>query len=266
MALEKILEEIVSEVLSSPKFKGICPEVVQRTAEEVLRRKEASKKDLTKTVKRKLHQIYGAFLSHQTYTKAQHLILSLERGAELKEVSRSLLSLHTSTAERLPYYEQFYRDLFAVTGVPKTLLDLACGFNPFSLPFAFLKEPLKYFAYDIDSRLVGLINSFFRLLGYEPLAETRDILLHPPRQPADLALAMKLLPTLEQQRKGSGVEVLQSLRASYIGVTFSTQSLCGKGKGMRKYYSETYGKLLRDQFQVVSEQHYPTELLIVIKR
>ncbi len=266
MAPEKIVEEIVSEVLCSPKFRGLCPEAVQRIAQEILHRKSAPPKDLIKAVKRKLHQIYGAFLSHQTYTQAQHLILSLEKGANLKEVSRSLLSLHTSTAERLPYYEQFYKDLFAVTGVPKALLDLACGFNPFSLPFTPLKEPLKYFAYDIDSQLIGLINSFFQLLGYEPLARVQDILSHPPQQPANLALMMKLLPTLEHQRKGSGIEVLQSLQADYIVVTFSTRSLCGRGKGMRQHYSETYGRLLRNQFQVVLEQHYPTELMMIIKR
>ncbi len=99
----------------------------------------------------------------------------------VKEVCEKLLQSHVSTRERLPYLKTFYERLFGVTGRPNSILDLACGMNPFAFPWMGLSLSVSYHAYDIHRPRVALINQYFCLQGLRPLAEVRDVLVDPPR-------------------------------------------------------------------------------------
>ena len=53
---------------------------------------------------------------------------------ELKSACRDILTLHSSTRERLPILDRFYRAVFEITGQPASILDLGCGLNPLACP------------------------------------------------------------------------------------------------------------------------------------
>ena len=76
----------------------------------------------------------------------------------------------------------FTENIFSACGRPGSILDLACGFNPFAIPWMGLPLATEYHAYDIHTPRVKLINQFLRLEKRPPLGEVRDILIDPPNR------------------------------------------------------------------------------------
>ncbi|MBK6680419.1 MAG: hypothetical protein IPG53_10515 [Ignavibacteriales bacterium] len=68
-------------------------------------------KEIEKNVRKKLHQIYGAYQN----SNINYKLLSISGGESgVDEVLKS----HVSTAERMGFYEEFYRKIFDVFGEP----------------------------------------------------------------------------------------------------------------------------------------------------
>ncbi len=70
---------------------------------------------------------------------------------------RDLLKLTKSTKERYLFYDKLYRHI--ETKFPNSLeniMDLACGFNPFSIIFM-KKYPKHYVAIDIEDRVIEIL-------------------------------------------------------------------------------------------------------------
>ena len=49
---------------------------------------------------------------------------------------------------------------------------------------------------------------------------------------------MKLLPVLEQQKKGAGIRLLAAVPAHWRVVTFPLRTLGGRSVGMERHYSD----------------------------
>ena len=161
-------------------------------------------------------------------------------------ICAELLKTHASTRERLAYQSEFYAAIFAVTGMPKTILDLACGLNP--LAFAWMGLPLttQYHAYDLHQPRVELINHYFKLQGLAQLAEHGDILVHPPQIQAEVAFFFKEAHRFEQRRRGCNREFWLALNVNWLVVTLPASSLTGRhdlAVGHRKLVSETLAGL-----------------------
>src|SRR5207249_1798337 len=67
---------------------------------------------------------------------------------------RALMGAHASTRERAGIVDHFYEQVFAITGPPRTVLDVACGLGPVALPWMGLPPEAMYVACDVDSRIV----------------------------------------------------------------------------------------------------------------
>jgi 16S rRNA (guanine(1405)-N(7))-methyltransferase len=218
-----------------------------------------SDKEILKAAKRKLHQVYAAYLTPKAAARLSQLATGSQ---EPRDACREALSLHTSTTERLPILEELYGHIFAVTGVPKQVLDLACGLHPFGLPWMGLPESSAYLAMDIDCELMALLGRFF---PNQLVAECRDILVRPPQEPADVAFLLKAVPVLEQQERGASLKLLRSLRTDYAVVSFPVRSLGGRGKGMEEHYGAMAEELigaLRTDAEVL---RYPSEIFYIVK-
>src|SRR3989344_6671630 len=118
-----------------------------------LNQKSADYKKIIKFVRAELRHEYGLFRINQN--SLMILLKQLESNPCSKDILSQILKLHSSTRERLPYYEQLYQQLFSKTN-PKTILDLGCGLNPFSLPLMNLKYP-TYYAYDLSKTEIAAI-------------------------------------------------------------------------------------------------------------
>ena len=246
-------------MIQGAKYSMIHPPLVARVYEE---EKARGAKDCEKATKTRLHQMFGAYVQGNAHKKAAALL-----GQPV-----SILSLHASTKERLPHYPQFYE--FLTTHAPniQTIMDLGCGFNPFSL--SFLPESVctslkAYYAYDIDTRTRDLLNQFFAQQNLPQTAACADLAVETPVEKADLALLCKLVPVLEMQRPGRGFELARQLDTKFLAITYPTKSLGGREKGMGKNYAaqfeNAYASGALGDFELLASAQIGNELVYILK-
>lgn len=257
-------EELVTKILSSKKYKYIHPEVIKNIY-EVERKKFKNKKDILKAIKRRLHQIYGSFLKPYEYKKIGGY-LELISENNLKNICNEILKIHISTKERLIFYEDLYRKIFEITGKPKSILDIACGLNPFSIPFMNINKKITYFAYDIDVYLINLVNKFFERINLPPLGICQDVIFNPPYDYTDLCFIFKFLPIIEKIKRNYIWDFLRNLNSKFIILSFPSRSLTGKEKGMLDHYEKFYLKNIKEVFKVLGKFSFENEVFIIIEK
>jgi 16S rRNA (guanine(1405)-N(7))-methyltransferase len=259
------LDEIVSAVAAAKKYRFVCRDTLYRIAERELANYH-NIKAATKATKRRLHQVYGAFEQDWDYDTAyQQLEEAYQQGtgSEIKAACRHVMELHSSTRERLPILDRFYQDIFEVTGQPSSILDAGCGLNPLALPWMDLPAGARYLALDIDAARVDFLNRYLSLAGYEPLARCQDVLSHPPADRADVALLLKMSPTLERQGTGATLRLIEQLDAHHIVVSYAVKSLGGREKGMLETYEQHFRELVSDRDWSIEKLVFETELVLI---
>jgi len=182
-------------------------------------------------VRKKLHNIVAPYLGDPDFDAAAAM-LDEAFAAGSVEAQRAacaqILAEHASTRERQPILEEFYPRLWAQTGQPRVILDLACALHPFSFPWMGLPADTRYYAYDIHAPRLELINHFFGLLGLPRLAIQQDILVDPPQVEADVAFFFKEAHRFEQRQRGSSRKMLCAVPARWLLVSLPTSSLNGR--------------------------------------
>lgn len=262
------IAEIVRAVLTAKKYRSVCPDTVRRIAGHELVR-HGNVKVALKETKSRLHQICRSFERAIDYNKMyRRLEIAYGIGAEsaIETACQDILHLHSSTRERLPILDEFYVEIWALTGLPRTLLDLGCGLNPLALPWMHLPPGARFLAFDIDALRIVFLNRFFALAGLPPLASWQDIVCHPPETKADVALLLKTSPTLERQEKNSTLRLLQALKTPFVVVSFSVKSLGGREKGMAAHYEREFLSMVENEPWQVRKLAFETELVFVVTR
>ncbi|MBN1639887.1 MAG: Rmt family 16S rRNA (guanine(1405)-N(7))-methyltransferase [Anaerolineae bacterium] len=262
------VEQVVTSVLASRKYRRVCPETVRRIAAEEWSARGALK-SAVKATKARLHQAWGAYETPVDYVRAYddlYAAYTHGRDDEVRIACRRLLSLHASTRERLPLLEGFYARIHAHTGVPLAVLDLACGLNPLTLPWMGLPAGASYHAYDIDVERVGFLARFLQVPGVSGEAHLQDVICTPPTQRADLALLLKSAPCLEQQRRGSTLAVLDALDVAHVVVSYPVRSLGRREKGMLAHYAHAFSQLCAERTWRVARLDFETELVFVVDK
>jgi 16S rRNA (guanine(1405)-N(7))-methyltransferase len=259
---------VAAAVLQSRRYRWLAPEVVSRLAGVELAR-SASEADAVKRTKRRLHQIFGAYVSDLRPEAALAALTSAHRAgglAAMERVCASVLQQHASTRERLPVLGTFYPEIFAATGTPGVLLDLACGLSPVAWPWMQLPVSTHYVAYDIDRRITQLVDGFLALCGVPHSAGLLDLAARTPEQSGDVALLLKLVPCLERQAPGSSRRLLAELDVHHVVVSFPTRSLGGTGKGMVAQYRNVLAALVDGLPWRAFELRTQPELVFVLSR
>jgi 16S rRNA (guanine(1405)-N(7))-methyltransferase len=265
-----LLGSVVAGVSSSKKYRTICPDTIRRVAaRELAAAPHGNLKAAVKATKRRLHQVYGAFEQGFDLDLAyRQLQAACQAGLEsdIRAACRQILAQHSSTRERLPILDRFYPAVFAVTGRPASILDLGCGLNPLASPWMGLPAGARYVALDIDAARVEFLSRSLALFGLQPLARCQDILVQPPSDPADLALLLKMSPSLERQELGATLRMLEQIQAPWIAVSFAVKSLGGREKGMTDHYRHQFQQWLAARPWPIHEFFFDTELLFLIHR
>jgi 16S rRNA (guanine(1405)-N(7))-methyltransferase len=174
------------------------------------------------------------------------------------------MNAHASARERLPFLAPFYQRIFAQLGPVRRVLDLGCGLNPLAIPWMPLAADAVYHAYDVHGDLVQFLAAALPLLGVAGTARLSDLAQDVIDQPADLALLLKLLPTLEQLDRTAGDRLLTRLNAQHMVVSFPIRSLGGREKGMRTTYETRFRHMIADRPWQVERLEFPTELVFVV--
>lgn len=262
---------VTARVLASRRYRHVDAALVERLAAEETP-KSRNLADAEKRTKRRLHQIFGAYTGQPDYAR---LLLDLsdawqgEPDQMARTACQAAMAVHASTRERLMILDEFYDRIFGITGVPATIVDIACGLNPLAVPWMRLPDDAYYVAYDIDSQMLAFVDGALALFGVTHHVEPRDIVSDPPGDVCDLALVLKSVPCLDQQDASAPARILRTIRARQIVVSFPTRSLGGRGKGMARTYRTRFETLLADLgdgFQVVGEVEMENELMFVVTR
>lgn len=261
------LEQLMTDVSRSSKYRDICPELISLIGAQELE-KRRNVKEAIKATKNKLHQVGGAYLdgrdNRADWLAKLQQALDLGQPDQLKNSCQHIMGYHASTRERLPILEEFYATLFAQLPPIHSILDIACGLNPLSLPWMPLPQPPTYYAYDIYQNMMHFLTAYFELMHIEGDSQARDVIQSCPARPVDLALVLKVLPCLEQLDKQAAQRLLHTINARHIVVSYPIQSLGGKSKGMASYYEEHFKRLIETDNWQVRKLEFATELVFLI--
>jgi 16S rRNA (guanine(1405)-N(7))-methyltransferase len=296
-------EAVAAEVLRSRRYRWVDPALVARLAATSLPGARNAA-DAVKRTKRRLHQVSGAYvldvdpraaLAQLRGTRSQTNEGTDERtdegssertdegsdkgssgevaggagagDAARRAVTLAILAGHASTRERLPVLDRFYGEVFAHTGLPHVVLDVACGLNPLTWPWMGLPSSTTYLAFDVDRRLVDLVDGYLDLCAVPHVATLQDVAAAPPTQRADVGFVLKTAPCLEQQAPGSTRRLLDALDVSFVVLSYPTRSLGGVGKGMVAHYrAQLDAAIAGADWALAATIPFPAETVYVLSR
>jgi len=265
---ELTLSNIIDGITHSPKYAQIAPEVISRLAEQELpRHKKLS--TAIKAARTKLHQAAGAYLDSSIIYAQITKELELIHDDDVESLiiwAYKTMRLHASTEERLSDLEDFYRLALGSILQPDSILDLACGFNPLSLPYQPGFPNTIYLACDIVLPMLDLINAFLKKINNPGYAFACDLAVNIPDPSADLALLMKTIPLLDQLNRQIVPRLLNGLKTDVILASFPLKSLGGYDKGMLNTYRSRMAELTDNSRFEVEEFAFHNEIAFLLRR
>ncbi len=268
------LDELVSEIQSSPKYRAIAPDLVRRIASQELGKGRAVKETI-KAVRARLHQVGSAY---------QEGGLDLERWRRdladlphdpadpgLRSWCVSIMRQHASTRERLLILENFFYTALAGIAPVTSLLDLACGLNPLALSWLPLQPGAPYYGCEIYPELVEFLNLYLAHVGQPGKVDVVDLVGWAGGgkgydSPVQLALLLKTLPCLEQVEKGISLRLLDAIPAEYVLVSFPARSLGGHAKGMPRNYEANFRELVSARPWTLERFEFQSELAFLVRK
>ncbi len=261
------LDALVETVLSSAKYRAVAPALIRTIGAQELR-KRRNQKEAVKATKNKLHQTVGAYWQGEpAYDEWLTLLTAAAADpAQLRTVCQTILRHHASTRERLPLLPVFYTTIFAGLPPIHTVLDLACGLNPLTIPWMPLAEDVVYHACDIAHDQAAFLQRTLPLLGMQGSATVCNLVEAIPTTKADVVLLLKTLPCLEQVDPTIGARLLTTIDAPVLIVSFPGQSLGGRHKGMTTTYPAHLQTLLQHSSWQVTPFPFATELVFRLVR
>ena len=274
--VDERIDELVAAVRASAKYGAISPDLIRRVGLRELATRRGQK-DAIKATKNKLHQVAGAFLdARPPYVAWLELLRNSvapepdathsTRSSTLQAACLAIMRHHASTRERLPILAPLYRAVFERLPPVTSVLDLACGLNPLAAPWMPLAPGARYYACDLYADLAEFLNGFFALAAIDGRAWACELLSAPPEQPADLALVLKALPTLDQLAKDAGRALLRQINARHLLVSFPARSLGGRDKQMAEHYEARFTAMASEEGWQVERFAYPSELAFLVTK
>jgi 16S rRNA (guanine(1405)-N(7))-methyltransferase len=259
----------ITEVRKSRKYHDL--DLPDATLQDLIGQelgRHKSERQALQAARERLHNLVAPYLGDPDYPAALLQLDSAFASSDpqaVQVICTELLNTHASTKERQAYLGEFYAAIFAVTGQPQIILDLACGLNPLAFPWMGLPLTTQYHAYDLHQPRVELINHYFKLQGLAELAVHGDILVNPPKMKADAAFFFKEAHRFEQRRRGCNRDFWLALNVNWLVVTLPASSLTGRhdlAAGHRKLVVETLAGL---DWSVI-EQQVGNELIFCINK
>ena len=192
--------------------------------------------------KKELRDLDEGFLSR---------LLKIYKKEDFKKVRRDLRRVY-GMFKKLKYKRdgRAYDMIFEITGKPKSVLDLGCGYSP--LYFSF--KDIKYYYADIGHDYIKDKGFIFDLLNddYNKLPEV------------DVVFLFKVLESLEFFKRNISKEVISRLKAKYIVVSFDKKSL--SGGEIKKKGRIWFRIMLRELKLNYKTLDYENEIFFVIKK
>ncbi len=262
MTKSEVVARIVDSILRSGKYSNVYRGTITRIA-GMMADRYGKEKEIEKNVKRKLHQMYGAYFGDG--------VKGLGEKGWSNERIQFILRSHISTSERMEFYQEFYDKIFAELGPADKkfkIYDAACGYNPFSA--GIFKERIDlYRCSDIDVVLNDALNNFFTASGLDNFkSENRDLLSEPLNASEyDAVFLFKTLSCIERQERGSARKILdQALSAANVVVSFPLKSIGGREKGMEENYTAFLDDITSGEVNGKITLRFPNEIVFILQK
>ncbi len=255
-----------------------------KSFEDIERAKELKK--LIKEVRAVIRRQYGLFQT-KDIIKAPGLLQDLDKALKkiakenkaenlfddqkVQKIHMELLKIHVSTKERLPFYSKFFQDIFAVTGRPKSILDIACGFNPLAIQYM-NHTPERYTATELNKKDTAIITSYFTTLQkvdqYKKLKlktiqcdleKKEDV--NKLRGNFDVCFALKIFDLLENK---TSEYIVKKITCKWLIASFSTKTITKAP--MRFKRRASFQKMLRRLGFEYTTITFSNEIAYVIKK
>lgn len=265
----KDIQAVSQMIQKKSKYSQIDARFVEHLAQNELE-KGRSVKDAVKAVASKLHQVAGAyFVRPPLYELLHKQIRNLPAEMDSPETQafcREVMASHSSTRERLPILERFFSETLETIAPVSSILDLACGMNPLALPWMPVRENVSYYGCDIYTDLVDLLTVFSKHFGIQSDFSVCNLIDMTFKHTAKVAFLLKTLPCLEQLEKGIEAELLETIPADFLLISYPIRSLGGRSKGMRKNYEQQFWELVKGRGWQVTQYEFPDELAFLVKK
>lgn len=267
----RFLDELTSLVKQKPELSSLDDSFVRKiilqqnllipdkykTFEQF--KKSAACKKLVSQTRKLLREIYGVFIKKPLGKLSLHDI-------------DLVLQSHQSTKERYNYLATCYNLLFDKLfskGLAKdfSLLDIACGFTPFTLSY-FPIRPNQYIACDLSSSDMNSIAAFFNQERQQSTVKAIDVLSEDflswvKNVSVDVCFLFKALDSFEHRKRHSSKAILTAIPATFLVVSFSLVSLGGKasiGEEKRSWFERFCTK----QGWTFETMRLPNELFYIV--
>lgn len=269
------MEKLIRDILSKKELQNLDKNLVKEFVEIVFKRDSSLKKKLEeknynkkseeykkvfKEVRKNLREIYGVF-NEGTKGKKNIILKKTIEG----QTEETLLEMHTSTKERLPYYKEVYTKIFSITGIPSTIMDLACGLNPLS--YKWLGCRPTYIASDISTKDMKFIEQFFKKSKIKGKSIKIDLVTEQEKVEdleADICFLFKTLDSLELRKRQTSKSLINKINAKWIVISFSKISL-GGNKPIHKTKRQWIINFLQKNNFHYKEFEVKNEFFLVIK-
>lgn len=278
MLTEEQISSMADEVKKKRILSSISDDIVREKISEVLkqnlkllrfigRERSEGYRKIIKLAREKLHKAYGVF-QKEDKEKAKELLKKLGKARndnELPAIHNDLLGLTLSTKERLSFYPELYEKIFSITEKPKSILDIGCGFNPFSYVFMNL-DAVKYHAYDINEDDIEILNRYFEMMGDDLNGKAELFSFQQKREfpKADICFLFKVLDILDQKGHKRSEELIKNLKCRWIAASFSTITV--SGKRMKHPYRGWLNRMLERLGMEFKVLEFENEIFYIIRK
>lgn len=263
------VERLVEAVRHSANYRTVSPELITHVGRTELARRRTLK-EAVKATKSKLHQTAGSYLRGVLPYSSwlDELRRAREAGDEEDYLSacKEIMQHHSSTRERLPILSEFYVQALRPIAPVRSVLDVACGLNPLSIPWMPIEPGAEYWAYDVYEDMIAFLGEVMKLSGVVAHACCQDVTRLRPKAPVDLALMLKVVPCLDQLDRSAASRLLDTIDAHHFLISFPVRSLGGRAKGMVATYEARMERLLAGRSWQVRQVELATELAFLVSR
>ena len=275
------LFEIINEIKNKKELRNISDKVVENILKRELRKKQYLYKKLSsiknikqlkndeefyllfKEIRRILHELYGLYTPKED-NEIDKILFNNEMTLEQKIIE--LLMLTRSTAERINFYKEIYKNIFIEK--PGEILDLASGLNPISIYFSDQK-PKKYYYVDISEKILDINYQILKELNIENEGWLIDLLDPDDRifRHYQYIFFWKIFPILEKYDFYSPRNLLSKLDFDYLIISFPQKSIGRKRNlGLAWRYKIKRFVTYKLKYKIIKEFDIPYEYFIIIKK
>jgi len=275
------LSEIINEIKNKKELKNISDKVVENILRRELMKKQYLYKKLSliknikqlkndeefyllfKDVRRILHELYGLYTPKED-KEIDKILFNNEMTLEQKIIE--LLMLTRSTAERINFYKEIYKNIFIEK--PVEILDLASGLNPISIYFSDQK-PKKYYYVDISEKILDINYQILKELNIENEGWLIDLLDPDDRifKHFQYIFFWKIFPILEKYNFYAPRNLLSKLDFDYLIISFPQKSI-GKKRNLGLAWRYKIKRFItyKLKYKVIKEFDIPYEYFIIVEK